>query len=116
VLSILGHPLLLLSDSQICEATTAADIAVEFSAFLHSIDYSPEKIMDSMRRCSTSREQQELVFKSSTKRRKRHDHFILAYFALACFRPPGGRFPAHIAGLREDKDARTVIKEHGGEG
>jgi len=45
--------LLLLSDSQICEATTAADIAVEFSAFLHSIDYSPEKIMDSMRRCST---------------------------------------------------------------
>ena len=34
----------LLSDSQICEATTAAEVAVEFSTFLHSIDYSPDKI------------------------------------------------------------------------
>jgi len=36
---LLGFPLPLLSDSQICEATTAAEVAVEFSTFLHSIDY-----------------------------------------------------------------------------
>jgi len=34
MLSMRGHPLPLLSDNQIHEATKAADIAVEFSAFL----------------------------------------------------------------------------------